>query len=995
MGTPALSAVSSELERIFALGLQAASTESRRALLERECGANAELISELEQLFAATEVRGDFLDTGVFRPLVMRSSAENEPVWTLAKADSPGTSVREGASRFLQDENSTFTGAMIGRYRRFRVLGDGGMGSVWLAQLDEPFAPKVAIKVLSTAKQSPEFIARFEAERMTLARLNHPGIARILDGGVDTDGSPYFVMEYVQGSSLIKYCNENTLSLSARWRLFQDVCRAIQYAHRQRVIHRDLKPSNILVQDVDGRPTPRIIDFGVSLSLESERAVATEAEHLITGTLMYMAPEQARFGASVDARSDIYSLGCILFELLAGQRFRSHTQLRQLTRDKALEFVVNQQPLYASQVADAVQFGVLNGDLRGEPDWIAVKCLQNEPDQRYDSVKELLDDIDRYLQGRPILAAPKSWLYPLRKLAHRHQLIAGAALIAILAITAGFITGAIGLVKARTALQAEKVAAEQFRQERDRANKLREEAVLNAQIANEQRQIAQLTTDFLQNDLLLQADPSHRAERRFSPTVVWQPGPNPTAAQLLDRAARRLETETVAREISDRPLVYGELLSTLGMSYVGIGEFARAVPILQRAVETQRPLLTADDISLLETRSRLARALLGSGKAADAATMSGEVALSRERILGHSHKDTLASKILQGWALQNAGKADQALKIFDDIAARLEAEFGPTSLLTLAMQNNRAVALQQLGRTQEGLELIRSVVNRRREVIGADHPDTLYSETNLAGMLSEDGQLPEAIAIFEDVTERFRTQYPSDHPVLLTCLNNLAMAYDRSGRTTDAIQVLRGVVSAKETKLSIDHPSVLLSVSNLALSLQAAGEIEEAMALFDRARTGFHSALTAEHPLCLASDTNWGSCLRDAGRHEEAITVLTESLEKKTAVQGVDHPSSVYTLSQLGMALQAAAKSTEALEKLQAAFDKQSTALGRDHQDTLATQLWLARALHSVGRSTESISQLADLLERETRRVGVSHRMTQLIAAEKSRIENESGSIKH
>ena len=470
--TPALSP---DIKSIFGQALEQPSPAERAAFLDRACGPNAAVRAEVEGLLAAIDQAGGFLR----QPAAGFSQ-------TLAHApltEPPGT--------------------QIGPYKLREQIGEGGFGVVYVAEQEKPVRRKVALKIIKPGMDTKDVIARFEAERQALALMDHPNVARVLDAGATDHGRPYFVMELVQGVTITEFCDKNSLSTRERLELFADVCRAVQHAHQKGIIHRDLKPSNIMVTLHDGKPVAKVIDFGVSKALRqqlTEKSIYTAYGQMI-GTPSYMSPEQAEMsGLGIDTRSDIYSLGVLLYELLTGKTPLDAKRLRASAYAEILRIIREEEPQRPSLKistlgAEATIIAQhrhtdpkhLRRELTGELDWIVMKCLEKDRARRYESASALARDIERHLHDEPVEACPPSAGYRLRKFARKHRgaLATATAFAALLMLGA-----AISTWQAVRATVAERKA----RDERD--------------VAQRERAIAAAVNDFLRNDLLAQSDPS-------------------------------------------------------------------------------------------------------------------------------------------------------------------------------------------------------------------------------------------------------------------------------------------------------------------------------------------------------------------------------------------------------------------------------------------------------------------------------------------------------
>jgi WD40 repeat protein len=439
------------LERVFLSAVERPPSE-RAAYLDRECGGDAELRLSVEQLLAAHDASGSFLDppalpadsTGVYTP------PPDDGAALPATSSAPPPTMKPGA-------------VIAGRYTLVEQIGEGGMGEVWVARQTEPVKRNVAVKLIKPGMDSRQVLARFEAERQALALMDHPNIAKVLDGGLTPDGRPFFVMELVNGLPLTRFCDEAKLTPRERLELFVPVCRAVQHAHQKGIVHRDLKPSNILVTLYDGKPVPKVIDFGVAKATGgqlTDESIATQFGAII-GTLEYMAPEQAGFSAlDVDTRADIYSLGVVLYELLTGLRPFDAQRLRKAALDELLRIIREEEPsrpsarlsttaalpsLAALRQTEPRKLAAL---MRGELDWVIMKCLEKSRERRYETASGLARDIERFLADEPVEARPPSAGYRLRKFLRRHRGPLAAAAVVILALLGGVVGTSLGLVQA-------------------------------------------------------------------------------------------------------------------------------------------------------------------------------------------------------------------------------------------------------------------------------------------------------------------------------------------------------------------------------------------------------------------------------------------------------------------------------------------------------------------------------------------------------------------
>ncbi|UCC99333.1 MAG: serine/threonine protein kinase, partial [Phycisphaerales bacterium] len=452
-----------DIEAIYSAALAKESAAERSAYLDAACGEDQALRRRVEALLKAHEQAGRFLETPARAPDVTLEGPSIE---------GPGTK--------------------IGRYELLELIGEGGMGLVYLAQQKEPVKRRVALKIVKLGMDTKQVVARFEAERQALALLDHPNIAHVFDAGMTEAGRPYFVMEYVEGKSITKYCDEQTLDIEQRLGLFRDVCEAVHHAHQKGIIHRDIKPSNILVAVHGQRPVPKIIDFGIAKAIAQppgEKTSYTEQGQLL-GTPEYMSPEQAEMAyGQVDTRSDIYSLGVVLYELLAGVPPFDAKKLREGGIDRIQQIICKEELRTPSarltslgDEARAIaeqrktQFITLTRRLHRELEWIPMKAMRKDRTRRYRSASELADDIQNYLAGAPLIAGPESAVYRAKKFVRKHAGSVATVALMALAIVLGLIVSTALYFRAESAFGREAIARTRAEQARDK------EAAMRAQV---------------------------------------------------------------------------------------------------------------------------------------------------------------------------------------------------------------------------------------------------------------------------------------------------------------------------------------------------------------------------------------------------------------------------------------------------------------------------------------------------------------------------------
>jgi serine/threonine protein kinase len=877
-----------QVKSLFLAAADLADPAARAAYLDRECGSDHALRQRVEALLRA--------DAAV-AALPPEASSVPPPDLVAPTADHlPTTEPQPGA-------------VIGGKYKLSERIGEGGMGSVWLAHQAEPVKRKVALKFIKAGLDSKAVLARFEAERQALALMDHPNIARVLDGGLH-DGRPYFVMELVKGVPITEYCDARKLTPGQRLELFVPVCQAIQHAHQKGIIHRDIKPSNVLVALYDDRPVPKVIDFGVAKATGgtlTEQTLET-AFGGIVGTPQYMSPEQASLNnLDIDTRADVYGLGVLLYELLAGSPPFARQELRQAGLLEILRVVREEEPPRPStKLSSAEALPSLSANrgtepkkltnlLRNELDWIVMKALEKDRTRRYETANGLAADVNRYLAGEPVLAHPPSTAYRLRKFVRRHRPQVLAASLVLLALLAGVVGTTLGLVQANQAAEAERSArndaVEQQRLAEQAAQQERQAKVREAQRADGEkkaklgaeakRQEAERNLAFAKKgNAILGAvfaglDPKQIAESGRPLQDVLR--------QNLARAVQELEGSAIGE-----PLEVAAMQNTLGLSLLGLGEAALAGEVFGKALDTRKARLGPDHPDTLLTMNNLALAYRASGQLARALPLLEEALEKLKARLGPDHADTLTCVSNLASAYQASGQLARAVPLFEATLEKQKAQLGPNHPDTLTTMNNLASAYQASGQLARAIPLYEETLAKRKVILGPDHPDTLNSMNNLAGAYRDSGQLARAVTLHEETLQKRKTQLGPDHPDTLGSMNNLALAYQASGQLARAVPLFEETLEKMKAQLGPDHPDTLTCTGNLGRAYAEARQGEKARVTFVAFVDGMRKRAPQDRPRFAGVLALVSSDLLRCGQHAAAEPLLRECLAQREKLEPDD-----------------------------------------------------------------------------------------------------------
>jgi serine/threonine protein kinase/Tfp pilus assembly protein PilF len=779
-----------------------------------------------------------------------------------------------------QTASSPSTGKLagrIGRYKLLSVLGEGGMGVVYLAEQERPIRRQVALKVIKPGMDSARVIARFEAERQALALLDHPNIAHVHDAGTTENGRPYFVMEYVQGLPITKHCNNHKLTIENRLNLFRQVCLAVHHAHQKGIIHRDIKPSNILISTQDNQAVPKIIDFGVAKALSmplTERTLTTEDSQLL-GTPEYMSPEQAdRVSEDIDTRSDIYSLGVLLYVLLTGVLpFDSDTlrtggidHIRQIIREtdpKTPSTRLLSLGEEAKKIAQSrrTEIATLAKKLHKELEWIPLKAMRKERAERYRSASELADDIENYLKGVPLLAGPPSTMYQLKKFTGRHRaLVTGLA--AVLLVLGGGVAVSTLLAIGQARARAE----------------------------------AQTIGDFLRINVLEAVDP-------------WAKGRETTFIEVLDALSENIESKLGALPLAEASIRY-----SLGRTYRHLGELKTAEQHFERALQISLEQHGQKHQFTLDMMNGLAFVYYFEGCYDKAEQLfARQMELSRQ-VSDEQHPDLPAG--MSGLAIVyiaqgRYNEAELLLKTTRDHRIRI---LGKEHTWTLGTMNSLAVVYRNKGQYNKAEELLTRTLEIERRVLSEQHRFTLNTMQELAVLWREQSRYDQAEQLLVKVLQVRRSVRGEEHPYVLSSMNELAILYSDQARYRDAEALFADALDIGRRILGDDHPDTLVSMNGLAVLHRKQKQYDQAEQLFAKAIEGRHSRLGEDHPATLESKHDLAMLYKEQGDYDKAEPLLLEAVEGRRLKLGDTHPHTIESWNNLIDLYEAWNKSEKAKE---------------------------------------------------------------------------------
>ncbi|HPR63195.1 MAG TPA: serine/threonine-protein kinase [Thermoanaerobaculia bacterium] len=834
----------------------------------------------------------------------------------------PGEDQKERQTEKIDQPRSVLP--TVPGFQLVRKLGQGGMGEVYEANQIEPVRRRVAIKLIRPGMEGEDVLHRFAVERQALALMDHPNIARVFDAGTTPDGRPYFVMEYVAGIPIDRYCDEHRLETRKRLELFLTVCGGVQHAHHKGIIHRDLKPANILISMQDGNPVPKIIDFGVARATagflfgDSSRTLIGD----LLGTPDYMSPEQADLSTlDIDTRSDVYSLGVVFYELLVGARpFDAKTlrsggfdEMRRLIREKdpprpSTRFLSLGEASTVSARNRQTEPRNLIRELSGDLDWITMKALEKDRTRRYNSPSDMADDILRFLRSEPIFARPPSAMYRFSRFVRRHTVGVAAGFIVVLAIIAGVAGMTVGLVKAQRAERKAEQEAEAARQ----------------------------VSDFL-----------------VSLFEVSQPGESMgetiTAREILDRGV-----ESIQVELTDQPLVQARLMDTMGIVYKSLGLYEKAESLYTASLEIREDNLPENHPDVATSLNHLGLFYDGQGKYEEAEPLYKRALTIRTEVLGKDHGEVALMWNNLGLLYWHQGLYEKVGPCYEEALKIWEKVEKPDQAKIAMVLNNLASLRYKEGNYSEAVSFFTRALGIREKLLGENHPDVANALNNLATVhfiLGEYKETEKLLLRSQAIREKV---YGPNHPEIALGLRNLAVFYKKRGEYEKAEPLLLKALEIRKATLPEDHPDIASALASLANLYNDLNDPAKAEPLFREAITMQEKVLGSEHPDLAPNLRDLAVCLTKRERYGEAEKLFERALSIQEKVRGNDHPAIAGILKGMAALYVNQERYQEAETLYKRAISILEAKFKPDHPDLVAMKTSYADLLRKTGRETEA-----------------------------------------
>jgi len=950
-------------EDIFHKAIEIADIKERAAYLNKTCRGNEKLRADVEELLKAHEQAGDFLDLPAVGP---NATLESSPL-----TEGPGT--------------------IIGRYKLLQLIGEGGFGVVYMADQQEPVRRKVALKIIKLGMDTKQVMARFEAERQALAMMDHPNIAKVLDGGASDTGRPYFVMELVKGVPITEYCDKNNLNTRQRLELFIDVCKAVQHAHQKGIIHRDIKPSNVMITLHDGKPVPKIIDFGIAKATQhrlTEKTFFTEYRQFI-GTPEYMSPEQAEMsGLDIDTRTDIYSLGVLLYELLTGSTPFERKQLLSAAYDEIRRIIRETDPPKPSMrlsalgdaLTDVAKHRQTNPDslpklMRGDLDWIVMKSLEKDRTRRYETANELAADIARHLADEPVLAGPPSVRYRVRKFVRRNRVLVTAVAAVLIVLVAGVVVSTIFAVG-----QARARARAEFHGTMSYATMVYFQNGFFAKDAN--ATLAEVV-ETLSKEIEL-------AEKSYGAPLDESDGPPVslmmTAAhealgnmyaglEMYEKAEPHLEQayQFFQKELGWKHEVTRHSLNNLASFYLRQGRYDKAEPLLAKALDIRRRVKCKYHDETLDPLDNLGWRCFEQGRYNEAERLLVKaIEISRE-VLGEEHPGTLDRICRLAWVYAKQGQHDKAEPLLARAMETSQRARGEENLLAADGMLNLGLLYAEQGRYKEGELLLVKGLEISRRVSGEEHENTLWAMNTLGWLYSEQGRQNEAEPLLVKALKGRQRVLGEEHASTLYSMYWLGFLYCEQGRYEEAEVLTIKALEARRRTLGEEHEDTLWSMGALSWLYLKQGRYDKGEALYIKELEISRRIWGEEHLLTTDSMDGLGELYTRQGRYEEAEPLLVKSLESIRRMHGEENRYAPYHLDSLGKLYTKQGRYNEAEALLVKAVEVRKRLLSAEHPLTLESMNNLAVLYREQGQYKEAEDLFSEALNSRHRVLGEKH----------------------
>ena len=866
---------------IFTAALIREVPAERAAFLDEACAGNAALRSRVESLLAEHQQLGSFMDVP---PLSLTVAHPQE-----------------------------CDGAQIGPYKLLQQIGEGGMGTVFMAEQHEPVKRRVALKVIKLGMDTRQVIARFEAERQALTLMDHPNIAKVLDAGTTDSGRPYFVMELVKGQPITLYCDEHRLTPRQRLELLIPVCQAIQHAHQKGIIHRDIKPTNILVAEYDEQPVPKVIDFGVAKATSQTLTEKTMFTGLgqIVGTLEYMSPEQAKVNqVDIDTRSDIYSLGVLLYELLTGSTPFDRKRLHSAAFDEMLRIIREEEPPKPStRLSDSydslpsisalrhTEPAKLPKLVRGELDWIVMKALEKDRSRRYETANGFAADLDRYLNDEAVQACPPSTAYQLRKFVKRNRAQVIAGCIVTGALVLGVIGTSIGMVWALTEKAKATASAVSEAEAKVAAQENEQKAIASTRAAEASkekearaRQRAETITEFV-TTALKSSDAQNIGAATGATGAVY----DMTILAAMDNAV----TDIDSGRFKDDPETEASLRDTIGVILFNNAKYDKALPLLERALDMRERLFGGDAPAVATSLTSLATLHLEQGRFSQAEPLFARALAIREKALSPDHADLATGLNNLASLYQVQSRYAEAEPLYTRALAIQEKALGPNHSSVANSLNNLATLYRAQGLYAQAEPLYTRALAIREKDLGPDHPNVANGLNNLATLYLDQSRYAQAEPLFMRALAIREKALGPEHPTVAQNLNSLAALYYHQAQYANAEPLYTRALAIQEKALSRDDPAVAVGLINLAALYYIQSQYTQAEPLWTRALAIREKALGPDHPEVATVQNNLAMLKLAQGQYAQAEPLFTRALAIREKALGPDHPDVASNLNNL------------------------------------------------------------------------------------------------